>query len=177
MTILVGLVRAAHREARGQSLVETALALPLLLLVVIGVVDVGRVYALKTQITNAAREAAAYAARDPQATANAICGRALAELNGAPEACSLDASDASGKSWIASRTPATVTCARGTPETACGSSTDPLVLFQTPGAAGADVTVTVTYRFSLLTGYLVGRAFAVNPVSVGAAATFTGLGQ
>jgi Flp pilus assembly protein TadG len=53
-----GRTRRAAAEEGGQSLVEVALCLPLLLLIVIGIVDVGRIYAYKVAVTNAAREAA-----------------------------------------------------------------------------------------------------------------------
>jgi Flp pilus assembly protein TadG len=154
--------RSLRHDDGGQSLVEVALTLPLLLLIVIGIVDIGRVYAFEASVTNAAREAAAYAARDPQATGDQICQRARDELRIGGSGCA--SSDV------------TVLCTRVGP-IACGNETSTPVLYQTPGQAGADVTVTVTYRVPLLTGHLVGRAFAVNPVSIGATAWFPGLGQ
>jgi hypothetical protein len=69
-----------------------------------------------------------------------------------------------------------ITCAR-VGSTDCGNETATPVLFQTPGQAGADVTVTVTYRVPLLTGYLVGRVFTVNPMNVTATAWFPGVAQ
>ncbi len=138
------------------------MTLPLLLLVVIGIVDIGRVYAFKTAVTNAAREAAVYAARDPQATADQICQRARDELRIGGGGC---------------LTPdLRVTCTRVGPID-CGNETSTPVLYQTQGQAGADVTVTVAYSVSLLSGYLVGRAFAMNPVTISATAWFPGLGQ
>jgi len=57
--------RSRHGARRGQALVETALALPLILLVLLGIVDFGRaVYAYNT-MSNAAREAARIAIVDP----------------------------------------------------------------------------------------------------------------
>jgi Flp pilus assembly protein TadG len=49
----------------GQELVEFALVLPLLLLVVFGVLDLGRVFHSAITITNAAREGARYAMLHP----------------------------------------------------------------------------------------------------------------
>lgn len=146
----------------GQSLVEVALTLPLLLLVVIGIVDIGRVYAFEASVTNAAREAAAYAARDPQATADAICQRARDELRVGGGGCVT--------------ADLTITCTRVGPID-CGNETATPVLYQTPGQAGSDVTVTVTYKVPLLTGYLVGRVFTVNPVNIIGTAWFPGLSQ
>jgi len=50
------------REARGQTLVETALVLPLFLMVVLGIIVLGIGLFYQQQIVNAAREAARYAA-------------------------------------------------------------------------------------------------------------------
>lgn len=151
----------AMTDEGGQSLVEVALALPLLLLIVIGIVDIGRLYTYKVATANAAREAAIYAARDPQATVDAICQRARDELGAGAGSCNT--------------APITVACSRG--GLACGNQTVPPVLYQTVGAGGADVTVTVTYRASLLTTYLIGRAFQLNPVPISGTAAFTGLGE
>jgi len=152
-------------DERGQSLVEVALTLPLLLLIVIGIVDIGRVYAFKTAATNAAREAAIYAARDPQATGDEVCQRAQRELGIGAGACP---------------TPdVTVTCKRAILWD-CGNQDPSMSLYPTPGHAGADVTVTVTYRVSLLSGFLVGQAFSVEPdgrVLVSGTSWFPGLGQ
>src|SRR5438874_11267897 len=46
----------------GQSLVEVALALPLLLLILIGLADLGRAFYYTTAIASAARQGAAYVA-------------------------------------------------------------------------------------------------------------------
>lgn len=47
-------------KSRGQAFVEMALILPLLLLLVVGAIELGRVYFAKIVITNAAREGAYY---------------------------------------------------------------------------------------------------------------------
>ncbi len=46
----------------GQSLVEFALVLPILLLLIIGAMDIGRMFYIKVALTNAAREGANYLA-------------------------------------------------------------------------------------------------------------------
>lgn len=156
----------AHAEERGQSLVEVALTLPILLLILIGIVDIGRVYAYKVAVMNAAREAAFYGARDPQSAAdgaNGICQRARDEL-GAGAAANPCAS-----------APIMVVCLRG--GFACGASPAVPALFQTVAAGGADVTVTVTYSVSLISTYLVARAFSVNPISITSTSTFVGMAQ
>jgi len=52
----------------GQSLVEFALVLPLLLMLVIGAMDIGRLFYYKMVLTNAAREGANYLAYYPEDT-------------------------------------------------------------------------------------------------------------
>ena len=59
---------------RGQSLVETALTLPLLLLLALGVIDVGRAFYFKEAISNSARQAVRLAASaSQQATGDSLC--------------------------------------------------------------------------------------------------------
>jgi Flp pilus assembly protein TadG len=77
MFFLTRLLRShAHRDAAGpnrrrrqsaQSLTEFALILPILMLILLGVVDFGRVFYYWTSIANAAREGARYAITHPTA--------------------------------------------------------------------------------------------------------------
>lgn len=164
MTSIIG--RGFRAGEGGQSLVEVAVCLPILLLIVIGIVDIGRVFTYKVAVANAAREAAFYGASDPQTATNglkSICQRARDELGAgsAPDPCST--------------TSITVSCSRGGLD--CGTAPAVPALYQTATAGGAEVSVTVTYRVPLLSTYLVGRAFNVNPVSISATAMFVGLGQ
>ena len=54
-----------RQRARGQSLVEFALVLPILLLLVAGGADLARAYFVGIQIADGARQAALYAANNP----------------------------------------------------------------------------------------------------------------
>jgi Flp pilus assembly protein TadG len=73
---------ASHRASlAGQGLVEFALVLPLLLLILIGVLDLGRLSFAAMTVTNAAREGARYGATNPTAT-SAIVARAQNEAYG-----------------------------------------------------------------------------------------------
>jgi Flp pilus assembly protein TadG len=54
---------------RGQSLVELCLAMPLLLLLLLGTIDIGRVFYYTIQMHNAVREGAGYGAHNPSDTA------------------------------------------------------------------------------------------------------------
>ena len=70
--------RSRHR---GQSLVELALTLPVLLLLLVGVLDLGRVYFAHMTLTNASREGARYATSNPNDTTG-IYNHAIAESQG-----------------------------------------------------------------------------------------------
>ena len=61
-----------RRSERGQSLLEFALVLPVLLIVLAGVLDLGRLYFAYVAVTDAAGEGAAYAAIHPDDTAEII---------------------------------------------------------------------------------------------------------
>jgi Flp pilus assembly protein TadG len=56
------------RRQSGQSLIEFALTLPILLLIVLGALDLGRVFNAYVAITNASREGARYGASNPADT-------------------------------------------------------------------------------------------------------------
>lgn len=58
-------LRRMWPDERGQSLVEMALVLPLLLLLLVGIIDFGRAFNNYIIITNAAREGARYASHFP----------------------------------------------------------------------------------------------------------------
>lgn len=57
--------RDGKRKGAGQSLVELALATPVLLLILLGTVDMGRMFFDYIEMRNAAREAAGHLARKP----------------------------------------------------------------------------------------------------------------
>lgn len=73
------------REA-GQDLVEFALLLPVLLVLMAGILDFGRLLGVYIDITNVSREGARYASVQPGAMASTITARAVAEA----QACGLD---------------------------------------------------------------------------------------
>lgn len=54
-------IKAKHSHSQGQSMAEFALALPILLLVVFGLLEVGRAAFMFAAVTNASREAVRYA--------------------------------------------------------------------------------------------------------------------
>jgi Flp pilus assembly protein TadG len=141
---MAGVGACLRGDERGQSLVEIALALPLLLVTLLGLVDLGRAFVYTTAVTNAAREAAMYEVYDPSATAAQVQQHACNETG----LSDYNAPCASG---------ITVTC------TPCPSY-------------GADVTVEVKYRFSLISGYLT-TLFGSSTLTARGSATFPGIGQ
>ena len=66
--------RGIKRRSRGQSLVETAITLPFVLLLALGVTDIGRSFYYKEAVTNSARQALRMAVSSYQhGTADNIC--------------------------------------------------------------------------------------------------------
>jgi Flp pilus assembly protein TadG len=71
-----------HKKGQGQSLVEFALILPVLVLVLVGVFDLGRALFALITITNAAREGARYGTLHTDETADMVKAAALQEIQG-----------------------------------------------------------------------------------------------
>ncbi len=64
----------ARRQMRGQSLVETAITLPVILLLALGVTDIGRAFYYREAVGNSVRQALRVAVSpDQHATADSIC--------------------------------------------------------------------------------------------------------
>ena len=68
-------------KPRGQSLIEFALTLPILLLLVIGAMDFGRMFYIKVVTTNAAREGVNYLAYFPDDAQNGYAETLEAIIN------------------------------------------------------------------------------------------------
>lgn len=124
--------RDADRHARGQSLVELALILPVLLVLVLAAVDLGRIFFARIAVSNAAREGAYEAAYHGSYVANSACGAAnsvmCAILNESQSSLAIAPADVA---WSCNNAGG---CA--------------------PGTFGDQVTIKVTGHFSLLTPVL-----------------------
>jgi Flp pilus assembly protein TadG len=59
------LMRPARQASRGQSIVELAISMPLLLLLMLGTIDIGRVFFDYIEMRNAVVEGATYGSRHP----------------------------------------------------------------------------------------------------------------
>jgi len=116
-------------RSRGQSLVELALVTPILLLLLLGAVDLGRLFYAQITVTNAAREGAMVAALTPTSfSAGAACDTATNAVT-----C---AATREGQGGFVTVAPADVAMA-------CNPSC--------AKTYGTTVTVTVTGHFQLLT--------------------------
>ena len=84
---------AQNRSDRGVAAVEAALVLPVLLLLIMGIIDLGRAFAAKQEVTHAAREAVrVYAVthdheKAVQAFATGTAGLACTVPTISPEPC------------------------------------------------------------------------------------------
>jgi len=138
-----------HHRTRGQSLVEFALILPIMMVFLAAVLDLGRVFYATISLNNAAREGAFQAAESPASFAQGqACNTATnlvtcrVQLEAKNSAVSIAAADI------------TMTCsASGCPE-----------------QAGSQVTVAVTGQFRLLTP-LLSIVFGGQTIPMRAAAT------
>jgi hypothetical protein len=138
------------RDARGQSLVEFALALPLLLLLLLGLADFGRAFYYTSAIANAARTGAEYAARAPVNSPNAAFSDQI-KLKVCNETGFVPYNDAPS----------------------CAAS--PIDVPNAQFGPGQDSVVTVTYNFEPISAYLVSRIVGTPTLLLRATATFPSL--
>jgi hypothetical protein len=101
--------RGGSRGRRGQGTVEFALAIPVLLLLVFGTVDMGRIFQAYATVYHAAREAARYASTGRQepdpgggylSRPNSITKRAVDAMAGLPLDATATREDAFGFYWV-----------------------------------------------------------------------------
>ena len=116
------------RSLAGQSLAEFAITLPVLLLLLLGVLDLGRLFFAYIAVNNAAREGARYGAEFPYDTAGIIN--------------------------IAKREPDNLVTVTTVYNPVCVK--DPLTNQWTGNPSGTPVTVTVQANFQMITSYIFG---------------------
>ena len=135
------------RGQRGTALVEFALLLPLLALLGLGTVDIGRAFKTVNEVKNAAREAAAFAQLHPTLLAGSGCTTpASAQWHARNEA----GSSGTGFAVDVSTPAGTFSSA----DSGCGP-------FSAAASSGQNITVTVSTPFSLLTPLV--RSVTGNP--------------
>ena len=177
--MLVGVLRHANRRCprRGQSLVELALALPVVIILGLGVSDIGRAYFYREAVVNAARQALRNAVLQPQqAAGDTACsgGGSSASLSTALPPASGNTletigNEASMESTF-SGTPASSTISGATMTVSwhCASnkaltnttatSTDPT------NTGSASIEVVITYPMTLITPFL--GNFVHSPLNI-----------
>jgi Flp pilus assembly protein TadG len=74
--------RKQRRGQRGQSLVETAAVLPILLLILAVVVDAARAFDAMTILTNAVRQGARYASLEPSPVQDQVVDMVILDIEG-----------------------------------------------------------------------------------------------
>jgi Flp pilus assembly protein TadG len=146
---------SAMRTARGQALAEFALVLPLVLLFIGGIVEMGRAWNIKQAVTDAAREGARYTVvRDDAITPDDVRAKVQERL----ALASIDSADA------------TIVISSADP--ACAVLTD---CFHKEAGVGKEMTVSVSTQFKMgLIGALLGWAGAPSQVAISTDATMRG---
>ena len=171
------------RGQTAQSLVETAIALPVLLLLILGITDLGRAFYYREAVANSARQALRVAvSADQHSNADAICagtgggpiaisntttiGSASGPLTTIANEAGLESSSngtPSGSAIAGARITVTFHCLNGaaiTNATADGSG---------PTSVGSDsVKVTIVDTFSVITPFISNVVGPTFPISVSA---------
>ena len=134
-----------NTNSKGQGLVELALVLPILLLIVFGVLDLGRIFFATIGLTNAAREGVRYLtihANDVSNVSGAFAGSKAAALGEA------------GYAGIpSSEVQVTVSCTNDDDNNETCDS-------------GTPATVTVTYEFDLVMGWILPSPITISRSAV-----------
>lgn len=158
-----------RRGGRGQGLAEFALVLPVFMLLVLGVIDVGRVIWATTSLNSAAREGARFAIVHG-GTASDPCpvGPAGQDSNPEPDESCLYPSpskqyiyDTTAGAAIAGGSNVVVTACYSLPDVGCSGNAD-----TSDNRRGNTVTVTVTSEINLVTPSFLGlTSFTVSGTS------------
>jgi len=175
------LMTAARRKhLSGQSLVEVAISLPVLLLLALGVTDIGRAFYYREAVTNSARQALRIAVSPAQhATGDAVCAGA-----GGPSAVTVTTSIGSSGGSIASivnlaslesssnGTAAGSVISGGTISVTFHCLAGAVITNATSNGAGPldpgsdSITVSVTYRLNVITPLLWPMTGTSFPITV-----------
>ena len=154
-TMFQGMMEKINRKLNGygQSLAETAITLPILIMIVSGLVDIGRLFFIYIALEDAAGEAALYTSINPQ------CWTSI----GTPSKCA----NPNNAIWRAQNA--------GTGFVNWNNvniTLDPAFVAGSPHPIGTNVSVVISYDVQLLTPFVQGIA-AVNPITLTAGATST----
>jgi Flp pilus assembly protein TadG len=137
------------RPSKGQALAELAIVLPVMLMLLLGAIDLGRVFYAQITITNAAKEGALVAATGGKYVPGAICSSANTVMCGV-------LTEAKGGFVEVDRTKVT-------------QSPSSSVACPTTASVGSTVSVTVQAPFHILTPFI-GAIVGGQDITVGATA-------
>jgi Flp pilus assembly protein TadG len=171
----------SRTRSRGQSLVEAAVALPFVLLLTLGVTDIGRAFYYREAVTNATRQALRVAVSPTQqATANTVCSSAGA----GPVATTASTTLPPGAVSVATiaNLASLESSSNGTPAGSVINGATIQVTFHClanagvtnatssgglPSSAGSDsITVSISYNFSVITPLLWAVTGTTFPITV-----------
>lgn len=143
---------ARPRRWRGQSVVELAVMMPVLALLLVGALDLGRVFFYYVGLSNAVKEGALFGIHEPAAVA--ASGLSSQFLNPDPDNIKYHVKQESPSYLNLQDSQITVTCYSGTSTTVIPCA---VPSGQTGAAASGDtIAVTATYTFSPITKQLMG---------------------
>lgn len=139
-----------NRRRKGQALVELALALPVLIVLIAGVLELGRGYSFATETSDAARDAARYVAGKTPATNGPglvnMCNLVKADLAAVTSTVSCPTVVAHAPPFVAGADYSTPVPGQAVVAVYCGSSAN--CAGSVPTLYNSDVYVYVYYGFS-----------------------------
>lgn len=166
--------RAGRSRERGQALLEFALILPIFVVAILGLIDVGRAIWANNAVANAAREAARYAAvHGGSATNTCPVGPPVPDVTKVPAAsatCPYPSPSKEGvretarQFLIAGGSDVVITVCYGS---ACSGDTDSTTPEPATNKRGTPVTVRVASTVPMIMGTLLG----LQPIGVSATST------
>jgi Flp pilus assembly protein TadG len=107
---LCGFLRAHRRGDAGQALVETALTMPLMILLLLGAAELARVAYAAIEVSNAAKAAAQFGAQNSSTSAD-ITGMGIAAAGDAANLTNFSSAVTSACSCVTAGTSAAASCA------------------------------------------------------------------
>ena len=140
-------------SAHGQSLVETALALPLMAFTLLGGADMARAFAIQLAVQNGARAAAEAAALDVYRTSTDIAEHAQQEMDRTPGMSVSGTCTASGTTLTCGGSTISVTFTQANKTSACSGAASTAVAGTSSIATPCYANINVRYTFSTLVAW------------------------
>ncbi len=138
------------RDDRGQSLVELALALPLLVFTLIGGADMARAFAVQLAVQNGARAAAESMALDATPTGLEASAHAQDEMNRTPGMNVVGTCTQSGTTWTCGTATVTILFTQSDGTSACTGAASTAVVGVSSLSTPCFAKIRVQYAFSTL---------------------------